>query len=325
MVFHRPQRIPKSGPRRGLRLALPLGLMLWSSVSPWPQPAQTPGKATDTKKPNPYDLQKTVGLSERMGFNIPLDLEFSDAHGKKHPLKSFFDDGLPVIVVPVYYKCPKLCSLILAGVEDLVNEQSLTLGKDYKILAVTINPEETPDLAWKKANLHFKNLKDGQFRTDSALAYKWKKHPEGKSANIALPKLALHEYWGFFTGSAENIRRLMDSIGFKYRKVGEEFEHTSAISFITPGGKISSYLYGVTFPERDVRLALTEASEGRIGGIVEQVLLFCFTYDVKSGKYTPYIWNIVRAFSVLVLLVLTIFVLRLRRRNNVAKDGGAEN
>ncbi len=234
-----------------------------------------------------------IGVDEKLGSQVPLDLPFTDEAGRTVKLNSFFkDDRRPVLLVPGYYSCPRLCSLVFNGVRDGVaatRNKNLVPGKDYTILSVSFNPTEGPDLAGAKGRNYRTSFQDGEIV------------PEG---------------WVFLTGSPASINRLMEVIGYRYRQDGEEFSHPAAAVFLAPDGKISRYLYGFNHRPHDFRLALVEAARGRIGQTFDHVLLYCFRYDPQKGQYAPYAWAFLRiggALTALTLAALIFFMLFYRR------------
>ena len=228
---------------------------------------------------NTQDL-KDIGVDEKLGESTPLDLTFYDEDGKRVKLGDFFEEDKPVILTLVYYSCPRICSFILNGVQDAVNNlSSLSLGRDFKIISVSFNPDDSYNLAHEKASNYYKGLENGHF-------------PKGN--------------WRFLTGDQENISRLTQAVGFKYRKDGEEFAHPSTIIILTPKGEISRYLYGVQYEPQDLRLALLEASNGNIGPskLLNKVMLFCYEFDPVGKKYALQALNVVKAGGVVTLLSL---------------------
>jgi protein SCO1/2 len=228
---------------------------------------------------NTQDL-KDIGVDEKLGDSTPLDLTFYDEDGKPVTLGDFFEEDKPVILTLVYYSCPRVCSFILNGIQDAINGlSSLSLGKDFKIVSVSFNPDDSYNLAKEKARNYYKGLENGHF-------------PKGN--------------WRFLTGNEENISKLTQAIGFKYKKDGEEYAHPSTIIILTPKGQISRYLYGVQFEPRDFKLALLEASNGEIGSskLLNKVMLFCYEFDPVGKKYALQALNVVKAGGVVTLLSL---------------------
>lgn len=220
---------------------------------------------------------KDIGVDEKLGSYIPADLSFYDADNRPVKIKDFFQDGKPVVLSLNYYECPLLCTYVLNGVLDAVNElDSLLLGKDYRIVTVSFDPAEAPELARKKAASYYRALRGGQ--SD------WKD-------------------WHFLTGNQENITALTQAVGFKYKKDGEQFAHASSVIILTPQAKISRYLYGVEYG-KDFKLALLEASDGKIGQseLINRVLLFCYHFDPVGKKYALQALNIVKAGGVVTFL-----------------------
>ena len=238
---------------------------------------------------NTADL-KEVGIDEKLAEPLPLELTFYDEEGKQVRLGDFFNEGKPVILALVYYSCPRVCSFILDGVKNSINDlSSLSLGNDFKIIAVSFNPDDSPGLAREKAVSYYDGLRNDHF-------------PKGN--------------WHFLTGDEENIRQLTQSVGFRYKKDGKEFAHPMAITVLTPDGKISRYLYGVQFEPKDLKLALIEASNGEIGSsrLVNKVMLFCYEFDPVGKKYALKALNVVKAGGVLTLLSLTVFLTYMWKR-----------
>jgi protein SCO1/2 len=228
---------------------------------------------------NTQDL-KDIGVDEKLGDSTPLDLTFYDEDGKPVTLGDFFEEDKPVILTLVYYSCPRVCSFILNGIQDAINGlSSLSLGKDFKIVSVSFNPDDSYNLAKEKARNYYKGLENGHF-------------PKGN--------------WRFLTGNEENISKLTQAVGFKYKKDGEEYAHPSTIIILTPKGQISRYLYGVQFEPRDFKLALLEASNGEIGSskLLNKVMLFCYEFDPVGKKYALQALNVVKAGGVVTLLSL---------------------
>ena len=220
-----------------------------------------------------------VGITEHLDAQLPLDLTFVDENGYDIVLGQYFDGEKPVIITLNYYKCPMLCSLTLNGLVTGMDEMEWSLGDEFDVVTLSINPEEKAPLA--------------------------KKNKEGYLGHY--DREGTEDGWHFLTGEQENITKLADSLGFGYvfDKQTGEFHHTSSIMFVTPDGRISKYMNDVLFRGQDLRFALIEASEGRIGTTLDKLLLFnCFQYDPDRNSYTPSAWKLMRTGAVLMLVVL---------------------
>lgn len=222
-----------------------------------------------------------VGFDQNLGDKIPLDLKLRNENGEDVALGAYFGEK-PVILMPVYYKCPMLCGLELNGLVRCLRALNLTIGmtaeKDFEILTFSIDPGENTDLASKKRKQYL--------------------------AQYGVPQA--NDGWHFFTGDEQSIKTLCDTIGFrtKYNEVNGQYAHAAGIVVCTPDGMISRYLYGVEFAPKDVRLAVVESAKGEVGGLAEHVLLFCFSYDPETGKYGWRIKRLLQVSGVLTVLVL---------------------
>jgi len=232
-------------------------------------------------------LVENVDVDEKLGDHIDLSLKFNAADGREVALSELIDGSLPTVITPVYYSCPGLCTLVLNGVQQLVNASDLRLGEQYQIISVSFNTEDTVELAAKKAKNYYRAVSE--------------------------PELAA-KHWHFLTGSPENVNKLMDQIGFRYKRVGDEFSHPSVLALISPDGLITRYLYGVNYPVKDFRLSMVEASNGTVGSTLDKVLIYCFRYDPLAGKYVPYAWGIMRLGALLTLVFLAGLAAVLWRR-----------
>jgi protein SCO1/2 len=234
-----------------------------------------------------------VGIDQRLDQQISLDLMFQDEAGRGVPLSTFFQRGKPVILVPVYYRCPMLCTQILNGLASSLKAVSLLPGKDFEIVAVSFDPKDTPETAAAKKQMYLR------------------RYGRPGAANG----------WHLLTGGQANITALMDAIGYhyKYDAATDQFAHASGIMVLTPDGRLSRYFYGVEYAPTDVRLGLVEASQNKIGSAVDQILLFCYHYDPATGKYGAMVMNLVRlaggAFTLVCGVFLFIFLRRDVRRD----------
>lgn len=243
---------------------------------------------------------RAVGFDQRLNQQVPLDATFRDESGREARLGDYFSNK-PVILVLIQYRCPMLCGEILNGLVRAMLDMRLSAGTDFDVLTVSFDAREGPELAAAKKAAYVERYG----RPGAELG------------------------WHFLTGDEASIRRLTDAVGFHYTydAKNDRFAHASGIILLTPSGKISRYFYDVKYSPRDVRLGLVEASEGRIGSPVDQVLLYCFHYDPSEGKYGPAIMNIVRAGGVLTMLGIGLMVGGLwrleRRKARRISTGGA--
>ncbi|HLH39620.1 MAG TPA: SCO family protein [Bryobacteraceae bacterium] len=218
-----------------------------------------------------------VGISQKFNAPLPLETEFRDEFGQPLRLGDLFGRR-PVILTLVYYTCPGLCDQILHGVASGLSPLALTAGRDFDVIAISINPQESP--------------------ADGA-----KKHREIVQF---YSRRAFSPGWHFLTGSEASVREVADAVGFRYRydSASKMYFHPAAIMVATPEGRLARYLYGVEFKPNDLKLALVDASHNRIGSPVEQILLYCYHYDPLKGKYTTTVLNVLRAAAVLFLIVV---------------------
>ncbi len=226
---------------------------------------------------------RDVYIDEHAGDTIPLDLPFRDANGEPVKLSDFIDGSQPVILTLNYYRCPRLCDLLLNGIAKLADEMDLTPGSDYRIVTVGFDPAETPALArLKKANL-LNTMSD-------------------KS------KQAVGPAWEFLTGEQPEIDALTEATGFKYKWLEDQkqYAHPTALIVLSPEGKITRYIYGTDFRDRvsTVRLSLVEASNGTVGSPLDFFVLTCFHYSPSDGKYTATVMGIMRLAGVLTVLLI---------------------
>ncbi len=195
----------------------------------------TPLASAQTISDSVPELRR-LKIDEHLGQKIPLDLRFTDDKGQPVTLGQYFGQGKPVILNLVYYDCPMLCTFVLNGVTDAIKKMDWTPGRQFQMVTVSFNPRETSELAAAKKRTYLDDL----------------------------AKPGADTGWAFLVGDEENTRKLADAIGFRYYYLPErkEYAHTAATFILSPDGTISRYLYGIEYPERDVKLALLEASEG---------------------------------------------------------------
>ncbi len=215
-------------------------------------------------------------LDERPGDYLPLDTLFTDSDGQQVQLSQLIDR--PTLIVPVYYRCRNVCNLLLGGLVEALPDIKLTAGKDYRVVTLSIDAEETPEIA-----AHSKKT----FMT---------------ALNNSFPP----EAWTFLVGDSKNIRLVTDSAGYRFQKKGEDFLHPVAALVVSGKGKIVRYLNGYRFAPLDLTMALVEASEDRVGTPIRKALQFCFSYDPAGRRYT---FNLLKVSGTVILLTLGSFLL----------------
>lgn len=256
----------------------------------WTKPDAEQAKP-QTKKElvEPSALDK-AGLQQKLDSQVPVDLWFRDSDGESVELGRYFDGERPVILALGYVDCPHLCSLVHEEMIKSLEKISLDMGEDYRVLSVSIDPDEPLDLT-RSARQRYLQM----YGRDGA-----------------------KEGWHSLVGDKDAIARLADTVGFGYAYDAEkdQYAHPGAIMVLTPEGTVSRYFYGVDYPPNDLKLGLLDASEGSVGSPVDQVLMRCFHYDPKTGKYSVAIMNVMRMAggATVVLLVLGMFVASRRRR-----------
>jgi protein SCO1/2 len=249
--------------------------------------------AGDPAKAKP-GLLKKIGIDQRLHQQVPLDLVFTDETGRDVPLGEFFGKR-PVILALVYYECPMLCTQVLNGVVSALSILTFDVGREYEVVAVSINPKETPALAAQKKQAYLDRYK----RPHTAAG------------------------WHFLTGKEENIQRLAAAVGFRYAFDEEiqQYAHGAGIEVLTPRGVVSKYFYGIEYSARDIKFGLIEASEERIGTAIDSVLLLCYHYDPATGKYGATAIGAVRIGAVAPVLTCLTFLFVSLRKERMAHRG----
>jgi protein SCO1/2 len=231
-----------------------------------------------------------VGLEQLLGQQVPLDLEFTDETGRAIRLADYFGRR-PVILTLNYYDCPMLCTLELNGLVSALRTMSLTAGKDFDIVTVSIDPTEGSELAARKKHEYVHSY----------------------------ARLEAETGWHFLTGRQDQIERLAAAVGFHYNldAATGEYAHAAGILVLTPDGRLSRYFYGVEFAPRDLRLALVESSGGKIGTLADMLLLFCYHYDPSEARYSLAALGAMRAGGAISLIGLAALVFTLGRKSHV--------
>lgn len=225
---------------------------------------------------------EAAGLLQRPGANIPLSLPFLDDDAHAVTLNRYFA-GQPVLLLLAYYHCPNLCGTILENLRDTVSALRLQPGSDFQAVVVGIDPNEGPAQA------------------------------QSKKKQLSLPSPT---GWHFLTGNRDSISRLADAVGvrFSYDPARDEYAHPAVLVLLTPAGRLTRYLFGVPFVPSDLRLGLIEAGQGKIGSVLDRLLLVCYDFDPATGRYTPAVIATVRALGIFTIAMLLLLWWRLQKR-----------
>ena len=245
-----------------------------------------------TPNATPVELQG-VDVVEHLNGPLPRDATFRDTEGKTVKLGDYFDGKRPTLFVFAYHSCPMLCSLVLDATVKSLNDVQWTVGDEFDVVSMSIDPKDTPETASKK-------------RAQVVESYA---RAKGSTKG-----------WHFLTGDETNIKRVTEAVGFKYNYDArqKQYAHPAAIYLLTPDGRIARYLYGIQYEPGDVRLGLLEATEGRSISTTERILLYCYHYDPQGKKYSLVAMNVMRLGGAVTLVgmgsLFTIMWARGRRR-----------
>ena len=247
------------------------------------------------KMPGPL---KEVTFEQKLGDTLPLDASFRDHTGKEIRMGDYWGEK-PVLLAFAYYECPMLCSLILNGMASSLSVLEFRPNEEFDVVVISIDHEEEPAMAAKA-------------RSDTIRRY-------GKDGT--------DPGWHFLVGDETTVRQVADAAGygFEYIPSTDEFAHASGIVVTTPEGQIAQYYYGIEYPPKDLRLALIEASNSNIGGLVDQVLLYCYKYDPKIGQYTALTMRLLRITGGLFALGLVVFLWFSFRHDRAAQSPSGED
>jgi len=267
-----------------------LSLALLALARPVYAQGLAPDDAGDPAKAKP-GLLNQVGIDQHLNHQVPLNLVFNDETGREVQLGEFFGKR-PVILAMVYYECPMLCTQVLNGLVSALGVMNFDVGREFDVVAVSINPKETPALAAEKKKVYLDRYK----RPQSAAG------------------------WHFLTGKEENIRQLAAAVGFRYAFDPniQQYAHGAGVEILTRKGVLSKYFYGIEFSARDIRFGLIEASDERIGTPIDDVLLLCYHYDPSTGKYGATAIGAIRIGAVATMLGLGTFVFVSLRKERAA-------
>jgi len=264
--------------RRPAASLLPAACALIAAISVAPH-----ARGQILSKELPEDMQG-VDVIEQRGAEVPLDLKFLNAQGNTVQLGDYFDGRRPVVLILGYYDCPLLCTLVFNRAQKAFNELGFVMGKDYRALAVSFDHTDTTSQAAAQQAAMLAGIRKVQGPPVQA--------------------------WPFVTASARNARALADSVGYAYKFLPEsgEFSHPAAIVILSPSGTVSNYLYGVEYPAKQLRLALLDAAEGKIGNVFDRVLLFCYHYDPTTGAWGVNAFRVMQVSAVATVILLGGFL-----------------
>ena len=267
-----------------MRARVMLAALLAVPGAVYGQPAVS-GQPAAVKPP----ILQEIGFDQRLGETVPLDIALRDEAGRTVRLGDFFGQR-PVVLTLVYYDCPMLCTLTLNSLAGALSTLAFDIGREFEVVTVSFDPREKPPLAAGKKK-----------------AYLSRYGRPGAEAG-----------WHFLTGDPEALARLTSAVGFRYQWDEEirQFAHPAGLVVLTPDGRIARYLYGIEYAPKDLRLALVEASERRIGTPVDQAMLFCYQYNPVTGRYGLLTMRLIRGAAVLTVLALGGFIFAMRRKEH---------
>ncbi|HEY4183766.1 MAG TPA: SCO family protein [Polyangia bacterium] len=287
--------------KHGRCFALALAPLLLVGAAAHAEPQVVFAKGDET----PLAALQDIDVIEHLGERIPSGLTFTDVTGAPKTIESLLGQGRPVVVTLGYHRCPMLCGLVLDGLAKAARTMGLALGKDWTAVDISIDPGEDPKL-----------LQQNQHRVLEL------------AGNAANGKPSTREDWPFWVSSADGgaaARQLADAVGFRYKydPKSKQFAHVAVAFVLTPEGVISRYLYGVDYPPRDFRMALVEASGGRVGTSLDKVIMSCYRYDAAKRRYAPFVMGFMRIGAGLVFLALAGLMTVLWRKELAMKKRAA--
>jgi protein SCO1/2 len=256
----------------------------------FPQPSydmMEPGSVATARLPQ----LENVSFTQKLNTQLPLDTHFRDEQGRDVTLGQYVDGTRPVVLAFVYYSCPMLCTQIMNGVSRAIKVLPFTPGTDFDVVFISFDPRDKPETASAKK---------------SALLNYWSMQNQSGA-------------WHFLTGEEPQIKRVTSAAGFFYMwdERSQQYAHLSGVLVLTPDGRLSRYFYGVEYSPKELRLALVESGEGRVGSVVDALLLYCYHYDPSQGRYGVIVMNLVRLGGVLTVLALGGFIYFMRRQEKL--------
>ncbi|MEM7629915.1 MAG: SCO family protein [Planctomycetota bacterium] len=249
----------------------------------------SPARAQILKQQDEVRELQGVTVNEKLGDQIPLNLEFTNAQGELITIDRYFDGEKPVILVLAYYRCPIVCPLTLDQLAGTLNEIDQVVGEDFNVVVVSFDHTESTSAAYGKEILYESGYKQGTNGGDT---------PEIRAG------------WNFHTSDVSNVRLLANSVGYQYRLLDNgEYSHPVALVVLSGEGKVMRYLYGYDYPPRDMTFSLLEASEGRVARSLGDLIGgFCFRYDPTSGTYTIQAFRVMQLGGIVTVIALTLFI-----------------
>ena len=240
-------------------------------------------------------ILREVGFDQNLDQQIPLDVTFKDENGQIVQVGKYFG-ARPVVLNFVYYDCPMICLQTLSGLASTLKVLSQEPGRDFEVVTVSFDPRETPALAFNK-----------------------KREFVGRSGK---PDIA--NGWHFLTGTKPDIDRLTQAAGFRYvwDESAKQFAHPTGIIVLTPSGRLARYLFGIDYGPRDLRLAILDASAGKVGSPIERALLYCYHYDLSTGRYSLAIMRVVRLAGVATVFSIGTLIFVMTKRDRVGRAKG---
>jgi protein SCO1/2 len=258
--------------------------------------AGDPVKREDSASMMPAPL-KDATFRQQLDTRLPMDLPFRDEAGNAVRLGDYFTGTRPAILAFVYYQCPMLCTQVMNGISSALTALPFTAGEDFDVVLVSFDPRDTPAMAAEKKKAHMEY---------------WSAE---KTAGA----------WHFLTGDEASIAAATKAAGFTYSwdESTQQFAHVSGVLVVTPDGRLSRYFYGIEYSPKELRLALVDSGQGKIGSVVDELLLYCFHYNPESGRYGLLVMNLIRLGGVLTLACLAGFILLMRHRETGPAEGRA--
>lgn len=252
---------------------------------------EPPSPIADARAP----ILNEIGWDQHLGQSVPLDALFTDEAGRRVPLRDFLK-GRPVVLALNYFECPMLCTVSLQGLVSAMNVISFDAGRDYDVLTVSFDPKETSAQAAAKKRGYLERYK----------------------------RAGADQGWRFLTGDASSIDALTKAVGFRYAwdEESKQFAHPAGVVVLSPDGRIARYLFGIEYAPRDLRFALVEASEGKIGTPVDAAILYCYKYDPATGRYGAAVMKILRTLGIVTVASILAFILAMRRNEKRALAHG---